>query len=157
MLLKNSTLLPLCNGFCVVFSTYWLRIICFYWIHFWRIYFDQLVLWFHFVMFWGFFKLQWSHNYSGTICVFTSVIYIFSPVQICTNEYFNSKYFSAMGKYFFPCYLAREIYEINKSTHGVSFLVVSYQLCHTIPFLSFNLRDALQHVNSVVQLRCFDR
>ena len=49
-------------------------------------------------------------------------------------------------------YLMREKYDTNKSTHGVSLLMVSTQVFHA-PFLKyFDQRDALQRVCIILKL-----
>ena len=57
--------------------------------------------------------------------IYIYVIHIFH-LQICTNDYFYSNPFSAKGKNFVVSLIFSEKkYDINKSTHGLSLLMVS--------------------------------
>ena len=52
------------------------------------------------------------------------------------------------------CYLSRTTYDINKGTHGVSLLMVIFKAFYALFFRFFNTCNALQCVNSAVQLPC---
>ena len=74
--------------------------------------------------------------------------------QLCTNDYFNPNSFSAKGDFFLlPYYLARTTDAVEHpwyiSSSGDSLGVLSYNISF------FDLRNALQRVNSVMQLARF--
>ena len=55
----------------------------------------------------------------------------------------------------FPCSLDGTTYYINKSTHGVSLLILLPYVSYDPIFRFFDLCNAHQRVNSVIRLRCF--
>ena len=56
-----------------------------------------------------------------------------------------------------PCYLVRKTYEVNKSTHTVSLIMVISLAFHSIIFWYFDINKAHQLVHGMAQLPRFDR
>ena len=52
--------------------------------------------------------------------------------------------------------LENKTYKINKSTHGVSLLMVSYQASNALIFQFFDVYEAVQHSNIIVHLPHYD-
>ena len=72
-------------------------------------------------------------------------------MHICNNDFFILITFLQREIILlFPWFLSITTDDINKSTHGVSFLMVNSWAFHALLFLYFNIHEALQRVSSIV-------
>ena len=102
-----------------------------------------ICLWYHI----AFSHFKWNHHFTIwsnlVFCIiFVMIIFIYRYVWMNILIIINFLH----RKSFFPLYLMRKIYDINKSTHGVSLIMVITQVFHAPIFWSFDQRDSLQRV-----------